>query len=244
MKLFTFGKKVAKYDVLVLNEREIRAAAGILFLFAFIAFMNVWFLGNFFFMKLFVIGFLVDFIVRLLINPMLSPSMILGRLVTQNQTVEYVGAPQKRFAWMIGLVLAATMFWLVVINNIVGPINMFLCIACLTFLFFESAFGICLGCHVYNLFHKEKAQLCPGGVCETYIKEPIQSTSILHLGIIVIFIATIFWTQKSLSAWETKQREIETQVIETQSITEECEVPQWAKDIGHEEMYKLHQGCE
>jgi hypothetical protein len=38
--MFGFGEKVAGYEIRVFNEREVRAAAGIVFLFAFIAFMN------------------------------------------------------------------------------------------------------------------------------------------------------------------------------------------------------------
>jgi len=36
-----FGEKVAGYEIPVLNEREIRAAAGVLFLFMFISLMNI-----------------------------------------------------------------------------------------------------------------------------------------------------------------------------------------------------------
>ena len=84
----------------------------------------------------------------------------------RKQQPEYVGAPQKRFAWAIGFVLALTMLYLVVIKHVVGPINLIVCAACLVLLFFETAFGICIGCKVYNLFNKDQAQLCPGGVCE------------------------------------------------------------------------------
>jgi hypothetical protein len=40
------GEKVAGYEIRVFNEREVRAAAGIVFLFAFIAFMNGFLTGN------------------------------------------------------------------------------------------------------------------------------------------------------------------------------------------------------
>jgi hypothetical protein len=193
MKLFTFGEKIKKYEVPVLNEREIRAAAGLLFLFAFSAFMNAWLVGNLFLLKMFIIGFLFDFLIRLVINPLYAPSIVFGRLLTQNQTVEYVGAPQKRFAWIIGLTLAVVMFWLVVIQNSFGPLNLVLCLSCLIFLFFESAFGICIGCSLYNLFHKEKAQLCPGGVCEVHQKEPIQHVSGIHF-VIDFFRDSLIWS--------------------------------------------------
>jgi hypothetical protein len=68
----------------------------------------------------------------------------------RKQAPEWVGAPQKRFAWAIGWVLAVTMLWLIVINNVIGPINMLVCATCLTLMFFESAFGICIGCKIYN----------------------------------------------------------------------------------------------
>jgi hypothetical protein len=44
--MFGFGEKVAGYEIRVFNEREVRAAAGIVFLFAFIAFMNGFLTGN------------------------------------------------------------------------------------------------------------------------------------------------------------------------------------------------------
>jgi len=39
-------------------------------------------------------------------------------------------------------------------------------VRCLLLLFFETAFGICIGCNVCNLFNREQARLCPGGACE------------------------------------------------------------------------------
>lgn len=43
-RVLGFGEKVTGYDVPVLNERELRAAAGLLFVAAFYAFMNAWLL--------------------------------------------------------------------------------------------------------------------------------------------------------------------------------------------------------
>jgi len=51
--------------VRVLNEREVRAGAVILFFFALIAFMNAWLTGNFYITKVFVIAFLIFFISQL-----------------------------------------------------------------------------------------------------------------------------------------------------------------------------------
>src|SRR4030095_13555092 len=100
-KLVQFGENVEGYNFRVLNEREIRAAAGILFLATFISAAFVEFKNNFLPIKHVVTGFLADFIIRVFINPKFSPTLILGRLIVSNQVPEYVGAQQKKFAWGI-----------------------------------------------------------------------------------------------------------------------------------------------
>lgn len=195
-KIFQFGEKIKGFDILVLNEREVRAASGLFFLSAIIAFMNVWLIGDLNLIKILVVVFVLDFFIRVFVNPKYAPSLVLGRFIVRNQKPEYVGAPQKRFAWAIGFILASTMFFLMIVNNILGPVNFILCLACLMFLFFETAFGICLGCKVYNLFHKEKAKLCPGGVCEIVKKEKIQRitlTQIIVLFLSIILVFSLFW---------------------------------------------------
>lgn len=161
-----FGETIEGYEIPVFNEREVRAAAGIVFFFAFIAFMNGFLTGNNEPTKLMVTVFLFDFFIRIFINPKYSPSMVAGRWMVNNQTPEYVGAPQKRWAWGFGFFLALIMFYLVVLNNIRGPINILTCALCLGLLYFEAVFGICAGCKVYNWFHKEGAKYCPGDSCE------------------------------------------------------------------------------
>ena len=142
--IFSFWEKVKGYDIRVLNEREVRASAWILFTFAIVAFMNSWLIWDFTPTKIFVMAFMLDFFIRIFINPRFSPSLILWRFMVANQKVEYVWAPQKRFAWAIGFILAITMFYLVVLNNIVWPLNLFICLSCLILLWFESFFDFCL----------------------------------------------------------------------------------------------------
>ena len=107
--IFQFGERRPEFQVPVLNERAVRASAGILFFFAFISFMNAFLLGNFQPTRVFVVVFLVDFTIRIFVNPRYAPSLIIGQWVVRKQQAEYVGAPQKRFAWTIGLVLALAM---------------------------------------------------------------------------------------------------------------------------------------
>lgn len=197
-----FGETVTGYSVPVLNEREIRASAGILYFFMFVAWMLVIFKENFFMIKFVNTSFLVDFFLRL-INPRYSPSLIIGRLIVGNQTPEYVGAAPKKFAWTIGLVLASTIFVLLVVLNSTSFITGLICQICLIFLFFEAVFGICLGCKFYPLFHKEKTQYCPGDVCEVKIKQEIQKTSLPQIAVVigffvfVIAIAILFYDRFS-----------------------------------------------
>ncbi|MCK7528815.1 MAG: DUF4395 domain-containing protein [Ignavibacteriales bacterium] len=127
-KIIRFGENVDGYTIPVLNEREVRAAAGILFLFAFLAILLAILKGDFLLLKYFIIGFFLDFIIRVFINPMFSPTLIIGRLIVSRQVPEYVGAAQKKFAWIIGLVLAVIMFVLIVIVNSLSVITGLICL--------------------------------------------------------------------------------------------------------------------
>jgi hypothetical protein len=185
--VITFGENIEGYKIPVLNEREIRASAGLLFLVLFASIMQVYFEGNFLWLKYFVTAFLVDMTVRVFVSPGFSPTLILGRFIVGTQVPEYVGAPQKKFAWKIGLTLASLMFVLLVVFNVHSFITAISCIACLLFLFFESAFGICLGCLFYQWFYKESAEHCPGEICETKVKQDVQKISKIQITIILCF---------------------------------------------------------
>ncbi len=189
---FAYGEKVAGYDVRVLNEREARAAAAILFVGAFLGLVNGVMLGTAVFSEYFVTFFAIDFTIRI-IQPRYSPSLLLGRFFVQNQTPEYVGATQKRFAWAIGMVIAWPMFYYLVIDFQPNPIKVLVCLICMALLFFEAAFSVCLGCKIFNLIKKEKATHCPGGVCEMRIKEPIQKFSPIQAGIVVLTTIIMFY---------------------------------------------------
>jgi hypothetical protein len=248
--ILQFGEIRPEYQIPVLNERAARAAAGILFFLALISFMNAWLTGNFQPTRVFVVSFLIEFTIRIFVNPRFAPIMILGQWMVRKQQPEWSGAPQKRFAWAIGFVLAATMLYLVVLNNVIGPINLIVCSMCLTLLFFETAFGICIGCKIYNMFNKEKAQLCPGGVCEMPA-EQATSTSLSQTVIVIAFamaVGTI--AQWVYSTAPKRAAEFETPVV-VQPIApidpaeaERCKIPDFAKAIGHEEKWKLHNNCK
>jgi len=197
--IIQFGEKVPGYDIPVLNEREIRAAAGILFLVIYTSLMLIIFKGDFRLAKYAIILFLLDFVIRVLINPKFAPSLIIGRMIVSNQVPEYVGAKQKKFAWIIGVLLSGSMFALLIVVNAYSPFTGVMCLLCLIFLFFESVFGICLACKVYRLVYGENAQYCAGEVCDVKSRQPIQRTSRAQLVIVLAFVASIFFMVKFLA---------------------------------------------
>jgi len=209
--IIQFGENVEGYNIPVLNEREIRASAGILFLFMFISIMVAIFTGSFLMLKYMITIFLADMLLRVFVNPKFSPLLIIGRLMVRKQVPLYVGAPQKKFAWSIGITLSSLMLLLIVIVNSFSPITGIICLICLIFLFFETAFNICIGCKLYGLFYKEKAQYCPGEICEVSARQDIQKISKTQIAIIfglityivlMVFLFNDYFSTKPNDLWE------------------------------------------
>lgn len=174
MAVFQFGEDVPGYPVRVLNEREARAAAGIMFACGLAMFVYSLQTMDFRYSRIFITLFMIDFLIRVVVNPRFSPTMILGRIAVSRQAPEYVGAAQKRFAWSIGVLLSVPMFILVVIMGVMTPWKIAICGVCLLLMFFETAFGICVGCVLYAKLTGTQPVLCPGDVCQVREKEPIQ----------------------------------------------------------------------
>ena len=63
-KVIQFGENVEGYNIPVLNEREIRASAGILFLGLIISLMEILYRSDFLPVKYFITIFLTDFAIR------------------------------------------------------------------------------------------------------------------------------------------------------------------------------------
>jgi hypothetical protein len=213
--------------------------------------MNAWLVGNSQPTRVFVVTFLVDFTIRIFINPSYAPSLIVGKWFVRKQLPDFVGAPQKRFAWTIGFALALTMLYLVVLNRMIGPANLLVCAACLTLMFFEAAFGICLGCKVYHLFNKEKAQLCPGGACDMPARAwaPVKFWQIAVVAAYVALVVGVAqWVQqvdaaRFAAAAPTRSPDLTLVTIDP-AEAERCKVPDFAKAMGHESQWKLHNHCK
>ena len=256
-RIFEFGQTLPGYDVPVLNERAVRASAGILFFVAMVTFMQALLLGNFKPTQVFVVAFLIEFAIRLFVNPRWAPAMIVGQWAVRGQMPEYVGAPQKRFAWSIGLALGLSMFYLIVVQGVIGPINMLVCGTCLLLLFLESAFGICVGCKLHDLLRPQTAQLCPGGAC-AYTPPAGAGGQWGHFVVLVVFALVMVgvgrWVSHgpdvrgmhhpSMHGQGTVQPALQPdQAPASGADAERCKVPEFAKAMGHETIWKQHNGC-
>jgi len=173
------GEIIERYNYPVLNERAIRASAGIMLLLATIASINGFILKNYYVIP-YIVGFLLlNFLIGVFINPKFVPTFMLGSWIVSKQTPIYIGAIQKRFAWSLGIVLSGTIFFLSF--KLLSDPSYFnsvcrLCVICIFLMYLESVFGICVGCKLYNLAIKLKLmkkpvekQNCIGDSCE--IKE-------------------------------------------------------------------------
>ena len=235
-QFFHYGEDVQGYEIPVLNEREARAAAAILFVGAFLGLVNGVMLHTAVFSEYFVTFFAIDFTMRIL-QPRYAPSLLLGRFFVQNQKPEYVGAVQKRFAWMLGFILAWPMFYYLVIDFQPNPLKVLVCLICMALLFFESAFSICLGCKIFEWFKRKDPKYCPGGVCEMNIKEPIQRFSPAQK---IILTATIVVMGYGSYAYFTKlpDRTIFVQKMKTLMMSQaELDAIQKSKEKAEEDAF-------
>jgi hypothetical protein len=95
MSVISFGEYIEGKEFKVLDERSMRASAGIMFLFGLVASINGFMLQNFEVIP-YLSGFLVfNFLVGIFINPKFSPTVILSSLFIRKQSALPIGAVQK-----------------------------------------------------------------------------------------------------------------------------------------------------
>ena len=188
--MFTFGEKVDEFDFKVINERDARASAGIMFLFGMLSIFSIFTLKTLLWIELFSLTFIFEFFIRIVINPKYAPYMLLGSLFVSNQAPEWVEAKPKQFAWILGLILGLVMTYYIAFD-ILSPFRLIICLVCMILLFLESAFGICLGCILYSKLNI-KLNRCPGGVCEMPIKRTIRGRWIVLLLTVALFSSVYF----------------------------------------------------
>ena len=164
--------QVADYEVI--NERAVRATAGLMMISASVSFVLAYFEGLYLPIRIFTILAALDFTVRLFTGlTTLSPFGKLGSWLVRKQRPEWVGATQKRFAWSLGLVMASVVAYLVNTGQS-GDLSSALCMTCIILMWMEASLGICMGCKLYDSFiraglvkNPRNRPACPGGVCST-----------------------------------------------------------------------------
>ena len=156
----------------VVNERAVRATAGIVMVLAAVAIAIAYFDKNYTPIRIIAVLVAADYAVRQVagLTP-LSPIGTLGTFLVRNQTPEWVGATQKRFAWA----LAFGMALLIAILTNVGVHGLgvqLIGLMLIGLLWLESVVGFCVGCFIYSrlikadLIHPEDAPACGGNSCE------------------------------------------------------------------------------
>lgn len=172
----SFGDYIEGRNYKVLDERQLRASAGIMMLLGLIAFINGFILSKYIIIP-YISGFLLlNFIIGIFINPKYSPTMFIAKVFVYKQSSLPIGAIQKKFAWILGLILSTIIFTLsLFLVNDPSYFNVvcLLCVICLFLLYLETAFGICVGCKFYDLainlnLLKEPIEKpnCMGDACE------------------------------------------------------------------------------
>lgn len=178
-QLTQFGEEIPNLEIngkpapyRVLNERAIRATAGLMLAAAVFGFTRAYLLQEYLLLKIVIISFFIDFGIKIFLSPVLAPYSIIGTFITRKQKPEWVGAIQKRFAWSIGFLIATTMLILFVFMEVRGFVPLLFCSICMFFMWLETSFGICVGCKIYWKFvdwgiikKPEIAPACPGGAC-------------------------------------------------------------------------------
>jgi len=176
MAILGFGEYVGGISYKVLNEREVRASAGIMFIMGLVAVIAGLFFDNYKPIP-YVAGFMMfSFLVSVFLNPRYAPSNIVAWLIVRKQVPIYIGAVQKRFAWSLGLAISSVVFFMSIPlqtdPTLFEPVCM-LCLICMLLMFIETAFGICVGCQIYFLAIKlklmkqpERKPNCMGNACD------------------------------------------------------------------------------
>ena len=172
-----FGKNIEGINYKVLDERVMRGSAGIMLMLAFIAFANGFILREFIVIP-YIAGFLaLNFIIGIFISSKFAPTILISQLIVKKQTPFYIGAIQKKFAWSLGLTLSTAIFILslFLLQDVTyfDPVCL-LCLICIALLYLETAFGICVGCKLYDVALKlklfkapDEKPNCIGDSCES-----------------------------------------------------------------------------
>jgi hypothetical protein len=162
----------------VLNENEVRAAAGLTMVAGAIAFSYAYFSRQYVPLQVVASLFLVEFLTRVTFGLRYSPFGVVARALTASRAPDLVAARPKRFAWALGLTMALAMT-VITGSGIRGYLPRTICLICLTLMWMESVLGVCVGCKIYGLLAR-RGWIDPAGageVCVDCIRDPAPPAS-------------------------------------------------------------------
>jgi hypothetical protein len=162
----------AELHAAVVDENQVRAAAGLTMVLGAVAFSLAYFNQEYILLQAVSTLLFVEFLSRLTVGLGNSPIGVISRAMTLRRVPDWVSAKPKRFAWKLGLGMASSM--MVITNSgIRGTLPRTICAICLTLMWMESVLGLCLGCKIHALLvrrgwaTKDPAfEICAHGECK------------------------------------------------------------------------------
>ena len=156
----------------VVDENEVRAAAGVTMAIGAVAFAYAYFTKQHIPLQVVASFFLLEFLVRVTAGIRYSPMGVLARGLTWRRAPEWVSAKPKRFAWTLGLAMTFAMTG-IANSGIRGWLPRSICLTCLALMWMESVLGLCLGCKIHARVVRHgwaskdpEYDICADGSCE------------------------------------------------------------------------------
>jgi Domain of unknown function (DUF4395) len=163
---------VAELHAAVVDENQVRAAAGVTMVLGAVAFSFAYFNHQYILLQIVSTLFFVEFLARLTVGLRFSPVGVIARALTLRRVPDWVSAKPKRFAWTLGGGMAFSMM-IITNSGIRGMLPRTICAICLTLMWMESVLGLCLGCKIHAMLVRRgwatndpAFEICAHGECE------------------------------------------------------------------------------
>jgi Domain of unknown function (DUF4395) len=175
----SFGQRIsgrtpdaAELHAAVVDENQVRAAAGVTMVLGAVAFSFAYFNHQYILLQIVSTLFFVEFLARLTVGLRFSPVGVIARALTLRRVPDWVSAKPKRFAWTLGGGMAFSMM-IITNSGIRGMLPRTICAICLTLMWMESVLGLCLGCKIHAMLVRRgwatndpAFEICAHGECE------------------------------------------------------------------------------
>jgi hypothetical protein len=155
----------------VLDEHEVRAAAGLTMVIGALAFAPAYFDHRYLPLRLVTAFLCVEFLIRVTAGLRSSPTGLLARALLHGRPPQWVSAKPKRFAWSLGLAMATAMT-AITNSGVRGALPRTICLVCLSLMWMESVLGVCVGCEIAGVLARRgwvaadpAFELCAHGAC-------------------------------------------------------------------------------